>query len=329
MPLTPVSKRDPTVAAVLRGWRRLTGGARAGDELRRTLVACSGGADSTGLALALRAAGGLAGLAHVVHDLRPGEEALADRDWVRGLAAELGTDFYERRVRVMGMAGNVEALARRARYAALAEMAGEAACRWVATGHQADDQFETILMRLARGAGPRGLGGIPGKRGLRGGVTVIRPCLAVRRAGLAGLCGRAGVEPREDATNADRAFARNAVRAVAAPELERLYPGAVERADELARRMRQMAAAIGAAAATLEADGAPDRAVLAAAPRAVAHAVLRRAAVRAGAGEDRLGWRTGDAIVTAIRDGRGGERRFAWGGAAVVVAASVVRIELA
>lgn len=316
------------MAAILRDWRRLTGGAKARDGERRTLAACSGGADSAALAVALGAAGGLAGLAHVVHDLRPEAEALADRDAVRALAAGLGVGFLERRVRVSGASGSVEAAARRARYGALGEMAAEAGCPYVATAHQAEDQLETILMRLARGAGPRGLSGIPARRRLGAALVVVRPCLRVRRGELEGLCGRAGVVPRVDATNADRAYARNAVRAVVTPELERLFPGVVERADELARRMRQVEGAIARAARDLAAGGMPDRAALAAAPRAVAHAVLRGAAVRAGAGADRLGWRTGDAIVSAIRDGVGGERRYAWGGAAVVVTATVVRIEL-
>lgn len=327
MPIRPVSKRDATVAAILREWRRLTGGAGTGDGERRTLVACSGGADSTAMALALHAAGGLAGLAHVVHDLRPEEQALADRDAVRALAGELGVAYLERRVRVMGEKGGAEAAGRRGRYTALADMAGEAGCPFAATAHQAEDQLETIVMRLARGAGPRGLAGIPARRRLGPSLVVVRPCLRVRRGALEALCGLAGARPRVDATNADRGYARNAVRAVVMPELERLYPGAATRADELSRRMRQVDAAIAWAARRLAAGGMPGRAALAGAPRAVAHAVLRDAAIARGAGPDRLGWRTGDAIVRAVRDGAGGERRFAWGGAVVVVTATEVRVE--
>lgn len=318
------------MAAILRDWRRLTGGARVRDGERRTLAACSGGADSTALALALHAAGALAGLAHVVHDLRPEAEALADRDAVRALAAELGVAFLERRVRAAGEAGRagrgLEAAARRGRYAALAAMAAEAGCPFAATAHQAEDQLETIVMRLARGAGPRGLAGIPARRRL-GSLVVVRPCLGVRRGELEALCDRAGVAPRVDATNEDRGYARNAVRAVVMPELERLYPGTASRTSELSRRMRQVEAAIRWAARRLAAGGMPGRAGLAGAPRAVAHAVLRDAAIARGAGPDRLGWRTGDAIVRAVRDGVGGERRYAWGGAVVVVTATEVRVE--
>ncbi len=157
------------------------GGPRGGDSHRRTVIACSGGADSSALVIALAAGLGVRArdvlvVGHVVHDLRSRGEALADRDAVRALAERLGLEFVEREVRVRGeWGGNLEALARRARYAALGEMAREAGCGFVATAHHADDQMESVLMALVRGAGLRGLAGIRVKRGLGVGGTEAPP----------------------------------------------------------------------------------------------------------------------------------------------------------
>jgi tRNA(Ile)-lysidine synthase len=312
-----LSKRDPVVAAVLRGWRGLTGGAGVSDASRAVLVACSGGPDSVGLALALHAAGGLAGLAHVVHDLRPEPDARADADAVRDLAASLGVSFHERSVRVRQASGNLEANARRARYAALADAASQQGVRFVATAHHADDQLETIVMRLARGCGVRGLRATAARRRLAANVILIRPCLSVTRADLAGLCAQAGVTPRHDPTNDDLALARNVIRARIVPELERLYPGVRRRADDFAKRMRLADAALAHAADTLlsRARRGPeefDRATLAEAPPAVLMDALRRV-VPASAGRSLS--RSLASASRAIRDGAGHDRDLALGGA--------------
>jgi tRNA(Ile)-lysidine synthase len=322
MPI-PLSKRDVVVAAILRRWRGLSGGGRVQDDERGTIVACSGGADSTGVSLALHAAGGLRGLAHVVHDLRPEAEARGDADAVRDLAARLGVAYDEVSVRVRGQSGNVEANARRARYAALAAMASSSGARFVVTGHHADDQIETILMRLARGSGPRGLRGVLPRRRLSPGVMLIRPCLGVTHADLVGLCAKAGVVPRHDATNDDASLARNAIRSRVVPELDRLYPGVRRRADDFARRMGAVDAALREAArealAWAElADGSYDRGVLARVPFAVLIEALRVLVDRACAGAcggGRSRWRSMEAAARAIGDGAGHDRELALGGA--------------
>jgi tRNA(Ile)-lysidine synthase len=264
----------------------------------------------------LHAAGRIAGLVHVVHDLRPEPEPRADADAVRDLAAALGVAYHERSALVRGAGGNHEANARHARYAAFADVASQAGIRFVATGHHADDQLETIVMRLARGSGVRGLRAIASLRRLAAGVSIIRPCLSVTRADLAGLCVRAGVTPRHDATNDDLTLARNAIRARVVPELERLYPGVRQRADDFAKRMRLADAALAHAADSLlsRARRGPDefdRATLAEAPDAVLLDALRRL-VPASAGRSLS--RSLASASRAIRDGAGHDRELALGG---------------
>ena len=255
-----LSRRDADVAAIVRAWRRQTTlRKRDGKEAQggRTLVGCSGGADSVALLLALAAATDRLVVGHVVHDLRPREEALADREFVRDLAERLGLEFAEAEVGVKakrkergakGGSGtrNVEALARRARYAALMEMAGERGIRFVAVAHHADDQLETVVMSLLRGSGPAGLSGMPERRvlgwpdELR--VWLVRPMLgAVIRGGITRevcrrMCERAGIAWREDATNADTSRLRSAVRHRVVPVLKEIRPSAAERATSAARR---------------------------------------------------------------------------------------------
>src|SRR5262245_14043976 len=128
-------RRDPAIRRIIRAWRELTGGKDVRDAKRRTLIACSGGADSRALALALAAASNNLIVGHVVHDVRPESESLTDRDAARDVAHFTGLDFRDRSIQVRSLAGNTEANARRLRYAALLDLAREHACIAVATAH--------------------------------------------------------------------------------------------------------------------------------------------------------------------------------------------------
>ncbi len=242
--IKPLARRDVAVAEIVRRWRELTGGRATRDAGRRTVVACSGGADSSALVLALARIRPGVTVGHVLHDLRPAEQALADRDATKSLAEKLGLEFIEASVRVRetglrGVTTNLEARARRARYAALAELAERARCSWVATGHHADDQLETVLMRLMRGAGPTGLGGIAETRPIGRGVTLVRPMLSIAREETRRLCVEAGWSWREDATNADESLLRSAVRHRVVPVLLELGPTVRERVATTARLSRE------------------------------------------------------------------------------------------
>jgi len=235
----------PEARAIVRAWRRITGGRGVRDAGRRTLAACSGGADSMALALALAAsAGEHLVIGHVRHDIRAAEVASADARAVEDLAGRLGVEFVRGQVRVAGLAGNLEGNARRARYAALVELARAHGCEFVATGHQGDDQLETMVMRLVRGAGPRGLAGMAERRRLAEGVELVRPMLGMTREGSERLCRAAGVEWREDATNLDVRAWRARVRMEVVPVLRGMRADVHARAAATARLLRDAAGAM-------------------------------------------------------------------------------------
>lgn len=132
-------------------------------------------------------------------------------------------------------AGNRQAAARDARYALMRDHCAAHGIGWLATGHHADDQAETLLMRLARGSGAGGLSGIRARRDLGAGVTLLRPLLGVRRSALRALVDAAGLVPVDDPANRSPAYDRTAARALleATPWLDaaRLADAAAHLAD--------------------------------------------------------------------------------------------------
>ncbi len=228
----------PPVAAVRAAVRRaLTGLPGAGP----VLVACSGGADSLALAAATAFVaprlGRRAGLVTVDHGLQPGSSRRAEAvaDWAR----DQGLDPVEAvPVRVGGRTGGPEAAAREARYEALIDAARRHEVAAVLLGHTRDDQAETVLLALARGAGPRGLAAMQERRELAG-VPLLRPLLDVAREDTRKACAALGLTPWDDPHNADPAYARSRVRADLLPALvDALGPGVV---DNLARTARLLA----------------------------------------------------------------------------------------
>lgn len=223
-------------ARVERAWRELTFGSSC------ALLACSGGADSSALALTLAPLGGRLIIAHVVHDLRPEPDRSADRDAARKLAEKLDLAFIQTSVspgRETVARGNVEDAARRLRYQALATLARDQGCDVVATAHHADDVLETLLMSLVRGTGPAGLRGPAPSRELGPGVRLVRPMLGVDRAFGRGVCRAWGWTWQDDATNNDLDRTRARIRAEVAPALTALRAGASRRAARGAELVRQ------------------------------------------------------------------------------------------
>ncbi len=193
-------------------------------------VAVSGGPDSVALLLLTAAARpGLFDVATVDHGLRP--ESSKEAAFVADLCGRIGvahstlTPDWEQPPSTA-----IQEQARTARYDALGGWAQRSALAAVATGHHADDQAETLLMRLARGAGVRGLAGMRAKTPLPGNSTVslVRPLLGWRRTELESVCAAAGVEPVSDPSNPDETFERARIRSRVA-EASWLDPGALAR----------------------------------------------------------------------------------------------------
>lgn len=195
-------------------------------------LAVSGGADS--LALMKLGAEAFPGRVHVLsvdHGLRA--EAAGECAMVAGLAAGLGVPHATLTLD-LAQGGNVQARARQARYAAMAGWCRANAIALLLTAHHADDQAETLLMRLARGSGLSGLSGIRARLEMDG-VTVLRPLLGVRRMELAEIVRAAGWTPVDDPTNRDPAHDRTRARALLADagwiSAERVAAAAANLAD--------------------------------------------------------------------------------------------------
>jgi tRNA(Ile)-lysidine synthase len=215
-----------SVERIITRWRAGAGGLGAS-----WVVAVSGGSDSVGLLRVLHTLAPRLGLslsvAHLDHRVR-GDAARADAAFVAELAATLGLPFD------LGhwqpdRPGHFEADARRARYAWLAEVAGARGANGIAVGHTRDDQAETILHRIVRGTGLRGLAGIPPRRRLAEGLTLVRPLLNVSREEIRAYLRALGQSYREDTSNADVSRTRARIRHDLLPRLAQEYnPRVVE-----------------------------------------------------------------------------------------------------
>ncbi len=207
----------------------------------RLLVALSGGSDSVALVFLLRELaehGGfcVAGLAHLNHTLRP--SAGRDEAFCRELADRLNLRILVETADVKGYARgrnlSVEDAARKIRYDCMDRVADALGADRIAVGHTQDDQAETFLLKLMRGAGLTGLAGIYPRRG-----RVIRPLLDVSRAELRGYLTARGERWIEDETNEDIGNPRNRIRHSVLPELDRAAGGptrpAIARAAGLVR----------------------------------------------------------------------------------------------
>lgn len=219
----------------------------------RVACAVSGGADSLALLVLATTAGCDVTAIHVDHGLRVGSPDEADV--VRAAAGRFGARFESRTV-VVPTGPNLEARARAARYDALPDE--------VLTGHTADDQTETILLNLVRGAGLDGLRGMPAEH---------RPLIRLRRSETHALCAALGLSPVVDASNADRSRRRNRIRHELLPMLDDIacrdvVPVMSRQADLLA----DDAALLNALSAGIDPT---DAAALSAAPRPLARRAVR------------------------------------------------------
>ena len=298
-------------------------GVGAGDRL---LLAVSGGADSVAM---LRAMAALATrphwslqleVAHVHHHLRP--EADEEAKWTGRLSAELGLPHHHRDIHPADSPGNLEAEARRLRYEALADVARACEADLIATAHHADDQLETLLMRLIRGSGLRGMAGIR-PRSVRRPLPcpVIRPLLGCTHDQAVAFLSEIGQTWREDPTNRHTDRWRSRLRQDVLPVLRQLRADASIQATETAIRLQAADRALAEAADRAERhcvrrtgphEAVIDRQAARSLPAPLLRELIERTcadvspADGGGAGRGRQF----DAIAEAARDARGDRRRF-------------------
>jgi tRNA(Ile)-lysidine synthase len=275
------------------------------------LVAVSGGPDSICLIHALARLRRLFRIRlacfHFDHRLREGSDL--DARYVRRQADRLGAPLYLRAARSRpGKGESIEAWARIERYAALHDVLDETGAASAAVGHTADDQAETVLLALARGAGLEALGGMePVRRPL------VRPLLSVSRAETAAFCRSIRLRPRHDAMNDDLRFARVAVRERVLPVLDgamgrNVRPAVVRTAALLREDARFLdEAARDRAAAFVRRSGsevAIDVAGVRSLPAALSSRVVRTALLAAGVVPETSHVES----VLSLGDGRSGRR---------------------
>ena len=215
--------------------------------LRKVLVAVSGGPDSLACLLVLRELGQQLGFSveacHFDHQLRA--DSAADLEAVRAMCESLEVECTSGEGDVRGAAAQqklgLEETARKMRYQFLAFVAGKREADCIATGHTADDQAETVLMRVVRGSGIRGIRGmlpvsdVPGAEAQR----LLRPLLQTSRAATEQICAEFGLTPVVDPSNADPRFTRNRVRSETLASLRSLNPDVQRSLTGLAESARE------------------------------------------------------------------------------------------
>jgi tRNA(Ile)-lysidine synthase len=280
------------------------------------LVAFSGGPDSTALLHSLWRLRGRLHIAlaacHVHHGLRGGA-ADADARHAQEFADSLSIRLIHKQFDVGTFARqrklSQEAAAREVRYALLEEAAGSAGAGRIATGHTADDQAETVLMNLLRGAGTAGLAGMPRVRG-----KVIRPLLDVTREEAEAYCRAEGLAFRVDQSNLDLRLTRNRIRHQVMPMLRALQPnvvGALCRLAEIARGDEEVLGALGSAALAKAASPTPRGlellcADLSALPLALQRRALRAAVAQVKGSQVDIEFERIEALVELANSGRTG-----------------------
>lgn len=213
----------------------------------KVLVAVSGGADSVACLLVLLGLRERFGFdveaVHFDHKLRP--ESAADMDAVSRLCADLGVECVTGEGDVAAVAAKqrqgIEETARMMRYQFLAFVADKEGADCIATGHTADDQAETVLMRIARGSGVRGIRGMLPVAGVPGASErrLVRPLLGAGRVDTEAICAEFGITPIVDPSNADPSYTRNRIRGVVLDQLRALNPSVDDALRGLAESARE------------------------------------------------------------------------------------------
>ena len=201
------------------------------------LVGLSGGADSVALLLLLLERGGAIAAVHVNHGLR-GEDSDGDEAFVRSLCADKGVPLWTCRASPPEGEKVGEDWARQVRYGFFREAMAASGAEALVLAHHLDDQAETLLMRLMRGTGLTGLTGMAADTDMDG-MRVLRPLLTVSGRELRAMLRSRGQPWREDATNGDPRYLRNALRLDMLPLMEERAPGTARHIAETASLLRE------------------------------------------------------------------------------------------
>jgi tRNA(Ile)-lysidine synthase len=286
------------------------------------VVACSGGPDSlaTLVAVARARPSGSVVAAHFDHRLRPAPEVATERARVESVAGAVGAPMLSGRAQRIPT-DRSEAAAREARYRWLARACVSTGAPACVTGHTLDDQAETVLLRLARGTGLRGAGGMeplaPWPLAVRGrSPLLVRPLLEITRGEIEAYLDALQLEASRDPSNDTLDYARNRVRQRVLPELRALNPRVARQIAAFANRAREDDAALDAWATAAFGDVAMgmaggialDRLAVLGLPPAVASRVVRLASTALGLSID------GDGVEATLHAARARGRRAALGG---------------
>lgn len=292
----------------------------------KVVVSVSGGADSMALLSLLHQLQSTYRLtlsvAHVNHQLRVGE-AIRDALFVERYADKLGLPFHKVDVDVKALKRRTglspQHAARQLRHDALQSLSRSLAATHIALGHTADDQAETLLMRLLRGGGPAGLAGMPAKR-----MPFVRPLLGVHRDFILEYLRTTDVPWVEDSSNANRSYLRNRVRLDLMPTLRVYHPHIAQRLHQVADMLRtdndvleQRTEALARQVLSREVGNAMlsiRRAPFSAAPLAMQRRLLRYAIDRLPFSGDRASFRDVETLVRFAVSGVNVGRRLTLAG---------------
>jgi tRNA(Ile)-lysidine synthase len=301
------------VTAVIRGHSMLAGG-------ETILVGLSGGADSVCLLTLLGKIGDKLRLSihavYVNHNLRPMETG-KEIEFCRDLCGRYGVPFVVKSVDVSAYAAqsrmNRQEAARELRYRAFDEAAFEAGADRIALAHNADDQIETFFMRLLRGAGPRGLSGIPPTRG-----RIIRPLIETGRNKIEQFLEAEKISYVEDSSNLELHYLRNRLRKFLVPEMKKLNPNLastlLNTTSILQEEERFFEIAVTKALMKMISRKNDEKIELFIAPLEIMDTVILRRVLRRAIGETRglrgIGYVHIEAIIKLIRSGSSGDRLY-------------------
>lgn len=231
-----MKKPSQQINQVLQDLRRLV----RDDQHGKLVVCCSGGPDSMALLFCAQLVFVNLRVVHVLHDMRSREEALRDCEVVREYAAKTNTKFDLLEVKLRdsdGVCGS-EGQYREQRYRKIIDFCKSINYQYAATAHHADDQLETVLMKLCRGAGLRGMSGIAPSNWMQD-VCFVRPMLQLSKAEIYDICNENDVPFVEDETNDDTQYFRNAIRHDIIPKLKEIAPHVSQHAVAFAENAAQ------------------------------------------------------------------------------------------